>query len=354
MATFGYQVDFILEKHNEELELQMPFKIRVIGKCFRWSTLQSLWVYSRIMWHTLRNIRSSCIYIVEDMCLVPVFKLLGNKVAYYKKDVNYNSTIDEIIGNVCLSRANLVLIPTQSKRLRFERIAIVDPSNASSGAEAITSLLHETLPKRVCIEWMEKEAEKLQSQKRVPGKFRKLDIIKEEIEQEEQDRGPSRTESEIEEDEDVDGESEAAGTENDAACGIAATLDIPPGETGKATSAAGAKNQENEKVSETDTPTSEEPAEPAASNSQERKSSNVMYFNQFEDIFKDVDDVAVKYADVEEMYVEQDQFDNIAQYFVPIESDTSFSKAGEFLERERGLQDEDQNSGDSEVSIVLN
>lgn len=346
VTTFGYPVDFILEKHNKELELQVPFNVNVIGKLFRWSILQSLWVYSKIMWYTLRNIRTHSVYIVEDMYLVPVFKLLGNKVVYYKKDVNYNTTMDAIIGNVCLSNANLILIPLNRKRLRFEKIAVVDPSNTAAGMEAITSLLYNTLPRRICALWMEERSE-VQTDKESPSAIRKLEVIAEEHESEggvqnedtviSEHRVPSRTESELEE---VDGESDHT--------------EIPSLETvsESETSVPGTENQESEKVSETNSRslTAEklpEGAEALASTSKGKGSPN----DKYKGIIKKFADLAISDTDVEPILT--DQFDNISKHYVPLDAN-HFEDARKFLERERTLKDEDQVSGDSEVSIVLN
>lgn len=84
------------------------------------------------------------------MCLVPIFKFLGNKVAYYTETSNSNSILDTIIGNVCLSKADLILLPSQSGKLHFEKIIIVDPSEVSTGVEALTQLLHRESAKRIC------------------------------------------------------------------------------------------------------------------------------------------------------------------------------------------------------------
>lgn len=275
------------------------------------------------------------------MYLVPLFKFLGNKVVYYKKDVNYNTTMDAIIGNVCLSNANLILIPLNRKKLRFEKIAVVDPSNTSAGMEVITSLLYNTLPKRICALWMEERSE-VQNNKESPSIIRQLEVIAEEHESEggiqnenivmTEHTCPSRTESELEE---VDGESDLSD--------MPSLEMIPESET---------ENQESEKVSETisQSLTAEKLDEDAeAVESASKRNDNLN--DKYKDIFKNTADLGISGTDVEPILT--DQFDNIAEYYVPLDANY-FEDTREFLERERTLKDEDQASVDSEVSIVLN
>lgn len=349
MATFGYQIDFILVKDNHELmSLQTPFKVNVIGNYFRWSTLQSLWMYSKIMWYTIRNIRSRCIYVVEDVCLVPLFKLLGNKVAYYKKDISYNSTMDTIIGNVFLSNVDLILIPTQSERLHFEKIAVVSPFHASSGVDAIKSLLYKSLPKRICTVWMENKFEELQGERESPNRSRNLEIIREEHENggeiqnvpeaenelstEDTDKGPSRTESEMGENADISTESEAIANENEG---------------------AGIKDEGSEKrVTPTSETTDESLPSLIATDNIKPFATTIRVTRNFCDIFRDVNTATINHSEDgtdETLYA--DQFENISAYFVPLQIGVDSSDLNEFQERERVAQEED---GDSEVGIVNN
>lgn len=150
MAACGSKIDYILVKNNSEPTPNATFELQVINKYFKWHRLQTTWVYFNIMWQTLFNIRFRCVYIVEDMCLVPIFKILGNKVAYYTESSKSNSILDTIIGNVCLSKADLILLPSQTGKLHFEKIVIVDPSEVSTGVEALTQLLHRESAKRIC------------------------------------------------------------------------------------------------------------------------------------------------------------------------------------------------------------
>lgn len=379
MCSFGHHVDFILVQDNSELQLQSSFKTYIIRKCFKLFNFQSLWTYFQIMWHTLRNIRSHCIYIVEDVSLVPVFKLLGNKVAYYKKDSKYNSTMDAIIGSICLSRTDLILIPAQSKRLRFEKIAVVDPSHASSGMKAISTLLSKNHPKRICTIWMEEKSEEVQGEKE-----RKLEIIAEEHEEddngsitedESEEKSISRTESEMdmrhEENEDDGGEiadddgGEIADDESDGAVasGTFRTIDSQTKRTGTVnldTPGTTSEDETNKSSCRSDsedldmpalTPDSDVNAEPITDTNQTARNQHAARTTQYKHIFRTLDTNEMKHANENTIYV--DQLENIMDNFIPLIGDESnCSNAAEFPERERALQD--QCSEESEVSVVLN
>lgn len=152
MAGLGRELDFILVKNNntEPVTLDAPFKVHVIGRYFNWSRLHSIWVLFKIMLHAIPNIRSCCVYIVEDLHLVPILKFFGNIVAFYKKIPKVPSTLDAIIGNICLSKADVILISSQEPTLRFEKVFIVDPSEASTGVSALTQFIYQENPRTIC------------------------------------------------------------------------------------------------------------------------------------------------------------------------------------------------------------
>lgn len=95
-----------------------------------------------MLWLAVTNFRTRCLYVVEDLSfLVPLFKLTGNKVVYYKHQDGPRSTIDSMIGNVCLSKADLILVPSNSGVLQFEKLLVVNSSEVTSGVTALMRLL---------------------------------------------------------------------------------------------------------------------------------------------------------------------------------------------------------------------
>lgn len=160
-TSFNQQcINFVWVRSSSKPVMQAPFKMKVIGTYFKQSCLDTFWMHLRILWLALCNIRACCTYIVDDMSLIPALKFLGNRVVYCTQNRNSSSPMDKIIGNIFLWNADLILIPTESKRLRFKKISVGDPSDALFGVKAIIQLLDKDNVKRIYNVHIESETDR--------------------------------------------------------------------------------------------------------------------------------------------------------------------------------------------------